>query len=90
MAEFDGLVAVVTGSASGIGAATAALLAERGRAPLLLLDDVLSELDPGRRRVLAERVATRGRTLITSTSVAALPVRPDQLIEVSPGEARRR
>ncbi len=30
MAEFDGLVAVVTGSASGIGAATAALLAERG------------------------------------------------------------
>ena len=30
MSEFDNLVAVVTGGASGIGAATAALLAERG------------------------------------------------------------
>jgi 2-keto-3-deoxy-L-fuconate dehydrogenase len=30
MGDFDGLVAVVTGSASGIGAATAALLASRG------------------------------------------------------------
>jgi 2-keto-3-deoxy-L-fuconate dehydrogenase len=30
MPDFDGLVAVVTGSASGIGAATAALLASRG------------------------------------------------------------
>lgn len=30
MPDFDGLVAVVTGSESGIGAATAALLAERG------------------------------------------------------------
>ena len=34
--------------------AEAALIAERrGEPPLLLLDDVLSELDPGRRRVLA-------------------------------------
>ena len=30
MSDFDGLVAVVTGGASGIGAATAALLTERG------------------------------------------------------------
>ena len=30
MSEFDGLVAIVTGAASGIGAATAQLLAERG------------------------------------------------------------
>jgi 2-keto-3-deoxy-L-fuconate dehydrogenase len=30
MSEFDGAVAIVTGGASGIGAATAALLAERG------------------------------------------------------------
>jgi 2-keto-3-deoxy-L-fuconate dehydrogenase len=30
MSEFDGLVAIVTGGASGIGAATASLLAERG------------------------------------------------------------
>ncbi len=30
MKDFEGLVAVVTGGASGIGAATAALLARRG------------------------------------------------------------
>ncbi|WP_456847723.1 SDR family NAD(P)-dependent oxidoreductase, partial [Cellulomonas sp. P5_C6] len=30
MSEFHGLVAIVTGGASGIGAATAALLVERG------------------------------------------------------------
>ena len=30
MSEFDGAVAIVTGGASGLGAATAALLAERG------------------------------------------------------------
>ena len=35
--------------------------------PLLLLDDVLSELDPGRRQVLAERVAGMGQTMITAT-----------------------
>lgn len=37
MAEFDGLVAVVTGGASGIGAAAAALLLERG-ATVAILD----------------------------------------------------
>lgn len=36
MAEFEGLVAVVTGGASGIGAATVRLLAERGGAPVCL------------------------------------------------------
>ncbi len=37
MAEFDGLVALVTGGGSGIGAATAALLRERG-AEVAILD----------------------------------------------------
>jgi DNA replication and repair protein RecF len=60
----------------------------RGHPPLLLLDDVLSELDPDRRRALANRVAARGQTLITSTTVSALPVDPDQLLAVSPGEVR--
>jgi DNA replication and repair protein RecF len=56
--------------------------------PLLLLDDVLSELDPGRRRVLAERIAGMGQTMITTTHASALPVAPAQLVEVEPGSAR--
>jgi DNA replication and repair protein RecF len=56
--------------------------------PLLLLDDVLSELDPGRRRILAERVATMGQTVITTTHASSLPVEPAQLVEVEPGTAR--
>ncbi|HEY8791776.1 MAG TPA: DNA replication and repair protein RecF [Gaiellaceae bacterium] len=69
--------------------AEAELIAERrGFAPLLLLDDVLSELDPDRRRVLAERVVGTGQTLITATEASSLPVDPAQLLEVSPGHAR--
>jgi DNA replication and repair protein RecF len=69
--------------------AEAELIAERrGFAPLLLLDDVLSELDPNRRRVLAERVLGTGQTLITATEASSLPVGPVQLLEVSPGTVR--
>jgi DNA replication and repair protein RecF len=64
------------------------LLAERGRTPLLLLDDVLSELDERRRRILAERIRSSGQTFVTATSSDALPAAPDQLIEVTPGAAR--
>jgi DNA replication and repair protein RecF len=56
--------------------------------PLLLLDDVLSELDLGRRRVLAERVAGMGQTMITATHASALPLDPAQLVEVEHGSAR--
>ena len=71
--------------------AEADLIAERaGVPPLLLLDDVLSELDPERRRILAARIADRGQTLVTSTSAAALPAEPDQLLEVTPGRVERR
>ncbi len=56
--------------------------------PLLLLDDVLSELDLGRRRVLAARVATMGQTVITATHAGALPADPAQLVEVEHGSAR--
>jgi DNA replication and repair protein RecF len=58
----------------------------RGFPPLLLLDDVLSELDPERRRILAERLRSYGQALITSTTAAALPAEPDQLVEVEAGE----
>ena len=69
--------------------AEAELLADRrGVPPLLLLDDVLSELDPARRRILAERVATLGQTLVTATDASFLPVEPAQLLEVAAGEVR--
>ena len=61
------------------------IAARRGTPPLLLLDDVLSELDPGRRRILAARVALAGQALVTATDAAMLPAEPDQLLEVSPG-----
>jgi DNA replication and repair protein RecF len=60
----------------------------RGLPPLLLLDDVLSELDPARRQILAARVAGQGQTLVTATEAIALPATPSQLLEVSPGEVR--
>jgi DNA replication and repair protein RecF len=56
-----------------------------GVPPLLLLDDVLSELDPGRRQILAARVRTAGQALVTATDAAMLSAAPDQLLEVSPG-----
>ena len=69
--------------------AEAELIADRrGVPPLLLLDDVLSELDPQRRAALAERIAARGQTLVTATTASALPREPAQLVEVTPGSAR--
>jgi DNA replication and repair protein RecF len=67
--------------------AEAALLAERGPAPLLLLDDVLSELDPERRVALAARIGESGQALVTATAASALPVEPAQLVEIRPGSA---
>jgi DNA replication and repair protein RecF len=68
--------------------AEAELVGERrGFPPLLLLDDVLSELDPERRRILAGRLRRYGQALITTTSARALPVEPDQLVEVEAGPA---
>jgi DNA replication and repair protein RecF len=58
-----------------------------GTPPLLLLDDVLSELDPDRRRTLVGCVQAEGQTLITATTREALPVEPDQIVCVSPGRA---
>jgi DNA replication and repair protein RecF len=71
--------------------AEAELVTERrGAPPLLLLDDVLSELDPDRRRILAARVAHAGQALITATDAAMLPAEPDQLLDVTPGEVHDR
>jgi DNA replication and repair protein RecF len=45
---------------------------ERGAPPLLLLDDVMSELDFGRRERLVERLRV-GQALVTTTDVAHVP-----------------
>jgi DNA replication and repair protein RecF len=69
--------------------AEADLLTGRGAAaPLLLLDDVLSELDRERRVALADRVARVPQVMVTATSPDALPVAPSQLVEVRPGHAQ--
>ena len=49
------------------------LLAARLVTPLLLLDDVMSELDPGRRERLVDRLATGGQALITAADEESLP-----------------
>ncbi|HWP32874.1 MAG TPA: hypothetical protein VNL97_03910, partial [Solirubrobacterales bacterium] len=49
------------------------LLAARQVAPLLLLDDVMSELDPGRRERLVERLASGGQAVLTAASIESLP-----------------
>jgi DNA replication and repair protein RecF len=46
---------------------------ERGAPPLLLLDDVMSELDATRRGKLVERLDDGGQALITTTDLAHVP-----------------
>jgi DNA replication and repair protein RecF len=50
-----------------------ALLEARQVSPLLLLDDVMSELDPSRRERLVERLAAGGQALITAAAEDSLP-----------------
>jgi DNA replication and repair protein RecF len=49
------------------------LLEARRVIPLLLLDDVMSELDPGRRERLVERLDDGGQALITAADQESLP-----------------
>ena len=57
--------------------AEAELLRERlDVSPLVLLDDVLSELDGSRRAVLAEVITRTAQTVVTATSPEALPSEP--------------
>jgi DNA replication and repair protein RecF len=67
---------------------TDVLVARSGVPPLLLLDDVLSELDSDRRAALARGLPEGGQTLITATSRELLPAEPAQVVVVSPGDAR--
>ena len=57
-----------------------ALLAERSQPPLMLLDDVTSELDPERRELLCDRLASgAGQTLVTATESSHLPAGCERL-----------
>ena len=71
--------------------AEAAVLAERrGAPPLLLLDDVLSELDADRRRALLAGLPPGGQTLVSATSADALPAGAPAPALVVTVQARRR
>jgi DNA replication and repair protein RecF len=49
------------------------LAAERGAAPLLLLDDVMSELDASRRERLTTLLRRAGQAVVTTTELAHVP-----------------
>jgi DNA replication and repair protein RecF len=50
------------------------VLMSTGRpAPLMLLDDVMSELDPKRRQLLVEALANAGQAVLTATEAAHVP-----------------
>jgi DNA replication and repair protein RecF len=49
------------------------LASERGAAPLLLLDDVMSELDAARRGRLVDVLRAGGQSVITATELAHIP-----------------
>lgn len=46
---------------------------ERGRPPLMLLDDVMSELDSTRRTLLADLLREEGQSLVTTTDTDHVP-----------------
>jgi DNA replication and repair protein RecF len=51
----------------------AVLARERARMPLMLLDDVMSELDADRRGRLVERLRDGGQAVVTTTDLAHVP-----------------
>ena len=67
------------------------LTATDGRPPLLLLDDVFSELDPQRRAHLVRRIDELPQAIVTTTTAADLDpelVAASRLWEVEPGIVR--
>jgi DNA replication and repair protein RecF len=45
----------------------------RGRRPMMLLDDVMSELDSARRKLLGELLASGGQAVVSATDAADVP-----------------
>lgn len=69
-------------------AESAALSEMTDRSPLVLLDDVMSELDATRRALLVDRVALLGQVMITSTEIEHVPggAPVDRVLKVAAGE----
>jgi DNA replication and repair protein RecF len=62
------------------------LLASGPAPPLMLLDDVMSELDPAHRELLATRLASCGQTLVSAADEIALPpAASDHLLRMPSG-----
>jgi DNA replication and repair protein RecF len=57
------------------------LAAERGAPPLLLLDDVMSELDASRRSRLVDVLRAGGQSVVTATELAHVPGAEDPGVE---------
>jgi DNA replication and repair protein RecF len=51
----------------------AALAERRSRTPLMLLDDVMSELDADRRQLLADELSSGGQSVIATTDLGHVP-----------------
>jgi DNA replication and repair protein RecF len=66
-----------------------ALLAAHRVAPLLLLDDVMSELDPERRERLIARLGAGGQVLITAAAEESVPASARRRLVRMPFEASR-
>ncbi len=65
----------------GLLLAERSLLAdERGQVPLMLLDDVMSELDVQRRTLLAEELSSGGQSLIATTDLGHVPGATDHSV----------
>jgi DNA replication and repair protein RecF len=65
-----------------------ALAQERGRIPLMLLDDVMSELDSERRELLANELRSGGQSIIATTDLGHVPGAMDASVarlRISPG-----
>jgi DNA replication and repair protein RecF len=63
----------------------AALMEADRAAPLMLLDDVMSELDPGHRELLVSLLETGGQAVITATESAHVPSPEAVRIQVTAG-----
>jgi recombinational DNA repair ATPase RecF len=64
------------------------LAQERAQVPLMLLDDVMSELDVTRRELLSAELQSAGQSVIATTDLAYVPGSGDGAVtrlRVSPG-----